>query len=249
MSLILNPEEAPFLKTTREGQYLFCVRFDTNNTSAPDGVNPSSGDIVVARTGVGVYTITFAADERPTEFHGAVAGLVEALASDGGFFARPVSYSAGVLTVNVYQRRAVAYASGTITCVAKADLVDTDYMTLNDGIIGANLFEFDTAGDGVTSGRVQVDVSGDTTAADVAATLKAAIDATFPTLSVVDNLDGTLSLTHKVLGTVGNQAMTENVADGGFAVTGMSGGSVEEFAVADTNNRTVVVMALFSRVP
>lgn len=89
---------------------------------------------------------------------------------------------------------------------------------------------------GVVHGRKQVDVSADVTAADVAARLRTAILAVMPSLSVTDNADGTLSLSNKVAGTAANVTITENVANAGFLVTGMSGG-----ADADTTGATLAV--------
>jgi len=117
--------------------------------------------------------------------------------------------------------KAVA-ATGTITCVVKASLVDTEEVVIGDGTTSVT-FEFDVAGDGATG--TQVDVSGDTTAADVAATLAAAIDGSALALTVTDNLDGTISLANTLaVGATGNVAITETVANGGFSVSGMSGG-------------------------
>ncbi len=114
-------------------------------------------------------------------------------------------------------------ATGTITCTTFANYADTDYMTLGDGLSAPKLYEFDTAGDGVTAGRIQVNISGATTAADVATILKTAIDANQPSLSVV-RTSGVLAVTHKLQGTVGNVTITENVANAAHTVAGMSGG-------------------------
>lgn len=118
----------------------------------------------------------------------------------------------------------LARATGTITCVAKASLVDGDYLTIGDGISPLKLYEFDLTPNGVTAGRIVVDVSTDTTAAQVAARLRTAILANQPSLSVTDNADGTLSITHNWPGSGGNVAMTENVANAGFTVAGLTGG-------------------------
>ncbi len=124
-----------------------------------------------------------------------------------------------------------SYATGLITCVAKASLADTDYITVDDGFF-VRVYEFDTAGDGVTvPGRIQVNVSTDTTAAQVAARLRTAVLNTSPGLAIVDNADGTLSLTSKWPGTAYNVAITENVANAGFTVSGMSGGSQPGFYI------------------
>jgi hypothetical protein len=117
-----------------------------------------------------------------------------------------------------------ARATGTITCVAKASLAEGDYVTIGDGFTPAKLYEFDLAPNGVTAGRIVVDVSTDTTAAQVAARLRTAILANQPALAVVDNSDGTLSITHNWAGAGGNVAMTENVTNAGFLVSGLSGG-------------------------
>lgn len=108
-----------------------------------------------------------------------------------------------------------ANPTGTITCVAKASMADTDFMTINDGINAAVLYEFDTVGDGATGGRVRVNISAATTAASVAALLKTAINANQSYITVVDNLDGTLSLSS----TTRNITLTENVANAGFLVS------------------------------
>jgi hypothetical protein len=117
-----------------------------------------------------------------------------------------------------------ARSEGTITCTTKANYVDTDYMTIGDGMGIAKVYEFDAAGNGVTGGRVQVDISTDTTAAQVAARLRTAILANQPALGVVDNADGTLTVTHQWPGAGGNVAMAEFVANAGHTVVGLAGG-------------------------
>lgn len=100
-----------------------------------------------------------------------------------------------------------------VTCVAKASFADTDYITVTiNGV--AVVYEFDTAGDGVTSGRVQVNVSTDTTAAQCAARLRTALLANQAVLEVTDNTDGTLT----VVAPARIMAITENVANAGFLV-------------------------------
>lgn len=107
-----------------------------------------------------------------------------------------------------------ANPSGTITCVAKASLADTDFMTIDDGINAAVLYEFDTVGNGGTGGRVIVNVSGATTAADVAALLKTAIEANQPYITVTNAGGGVLNLAS----TSRNITLTETVANVGFTV-------------------------------
>lgn len=116
-----------------------------------------------------------------------------------------------------------ARAIGTITCTTKANYADTDYMTIGDGMVPAKRYEFDTAGDGDGDG-IAVNISGATTAADVAAILRTAILANHPSLDVTDNADGTLTVRHNWPGAGGNVAMTENVTNAGHTVSGLSGG-------------------------
>ena len=101
-----------------------------------------------------------------------------------------------------------------VTCVSQANTLDTDYITIaiDDGL--TKVYEFDKAGDGVTSGRIQVNISTDTTAATVAARLRTAILANQATLTVTDNADGTLTITapNKIM------TITETVSNAGFLV-------------------------------
>lgn len=108
-----------------------------------------------------------------------------------------------------------ANPTGTINCLAKASMADTDYITINDGINAAVLYEFDTVGDGATGGRVRVNISGATSAADVAALLKTAIEANQPYITVTDAGSGVLTLAS----TSRNITVTENVANAGFTVS------------------------------
>lgn len=230
------------LRVTANGDwYVLPIKFDTNNTSAPDGVDPGTG-ITVARADVGDYTITFNEAVKPTVVR--VLGA-EVIGDEAELDCKVTGYTAstGVLTISAYQSEQAA--SGTITCVTKANFADSDYMTIDDGCQTAVVYEFDTAGDGVTAGRVQVNISGDTTAADCAATLATAIGANQPAITVTDNGDGTLSLAHNFPGTAGNKTITENVANAGFLVSGLSGGTNK--AVADSTDKEIQITLLCSK--
>jgi hypothetical protein len=115
------------------------------------------------------------------------------------------------------------YAIGGITCIAKANLVDGETITISDGAT-AYIFEFDVAGDGVAPGHVQVNVSTDTTAIQVAARLNTAINGTAITVTSTAVGDGTLTLANDAYGEVANVPITESVHNSGFLVTGMAGG-------------------------
>lgn len=115
-----------------------------------------------------------------------------------------------------------------ITCVAKANLVDGETVTIEvfsqktsremsdpyTAKSAVKVYELDVNGTGVTAGNVQVNVSADVTNINVAARLAAAITANNPELTVVDNLNGTLD----VYAPSRQMSITEQVANAGFTV-------------------------------
>lgn len=127
-------------------------------------------------------------------------------------------------------------ATGSITTVAQANLLDGETVVISDGTTSVT-FEFKvTATYAVPSPNVAVDVSADTTADDVRDTLIGAING-------VDNFDitaadggaATVDLTNdnpNLAPADANTAITETVADGGFAVSGMSGATASDALTA-----------------
>lgn len=120
-------------------------------------------------------------------------------------------YRAVVITSACWLRQGTAKL---VTCATKANLVDTDFITITTPA-GSKTYEFDTAGNGVTAGRVQVNVSTDTTAATVAARLRTAILANQTELRVVDPTDGTLQID---LPESRDLTVTESVAHVSFTI-------------------------------
>lgn len=118
-------------------------------------------------------------------------------------------------------------AVGSIQCIAKADHVDGETLTISDGVHSAKVFEFDVAGDGVTGGRVAVDISGATTAPQVANILVTAINnaSNLDIVAVHNTNDGLVLLTNTGAGAFGNVSITDTVSDSGFVVTGMEDGA------------------------
>lgn len=118
-------------------------------------------------------------------------------------------------------------ATGTIVCIPKADFVDGETLTLDDGVNAATVFEFDVNGTGVSGGNVQVDISGATTAIDVAAILHTAINGVGAGLAITSTNPGTgtLNLQNDATGSTGNVAIADTVADVDFTHTGMTGGA------------------------
>lgn len=131
---------------------------------------------------------------------------------------------------------AVRASGGLITCVSNANMLDTDFMTIDSGIGKPVIYHYDKAGDGVTAGHVVWAVAGGAgAAADAAATLRTAILANQKELTVVDNLDGTLTVGHRWPGAAGNTLMTETVANAGFLVANTTGGTDDDQITATTN--------------
>jgi len=144
-------------------------------------------------------------------------------------------------------------ATGTITTPAFASLLDSETFTLDDGINPAVVFEFDKVPDGVGGGNEVVDISSAVTADDVRDVMVTAINASTAPLGITaapGPNPGEVLLTNTVTGSHGNVTITETVADGGFTVIGMAGGSgtPQEFAVQITNVGTYMVSAFVFRV-
>lgn len=89
-----------------------------------------------------------------------------------------------------------------------------------------------------------VDISGDTTAADISATLYAAINATDIQITAADGT-GSVTLTNDDAGAQGNtQQSGYGVLHNAWAVTDMTGGSSGTQAAADTTDYTLQIIAL-----
>jgi hypothetical protein len=123
-------------------------------------------------------------------------------------------------------------ATGTIQCVTKAEHVDGELVVIDDGDAGPVTFEFDVAGDGAGGGNTAVNISGATTAEDVAVILAAVINNSVLTIEATHAGSGLLNLINTVAGTAGNVAITDTVTDTDFTHSGMSGGTASGSALA-----------------
>lgn len=89
--------------STRNADYDFTLLFETNSTSAPDGLVPAytSSDLVIDQTATGTYTITFAAGKRPGVLLHGTADFMEDLP---GWSVKVTGYdpATGVLTLIAY---------------------------------------------------------------------------------------------------------------------------------------------------
>jgi len=132
-------------------------------------------------------------------------------------------------------------ASTTMTCPAKAALVDnTDTFSLTDAELptpNSVSFYFDVNGAGGGTGTA-IDVSGATTAAEVAALVVAAIEASALEITPIDGEDGTIELTQNTAGTQGDGCVTEAVADAGFLLPAFASGTTETGTACDISGAT-----------
>lgn len=90
------------LFATQGDLYIFTCKFDTNTTSAPDGVEPSTDGFTVAYNGAGgSFTVTFDEDKKPQDVLFATADI---LGDEAALRARVVSYtlSTGVLLLQLF---------------------------------------------------------------------------------------------------------------------------------------------------
>ncbi len=111
--------------------------------------------------------------------------------------------------------RITAGVPGVATVTFTGVPADAGTVTINDGTHTATVFEFDTAGDGITSGRTKVDTSGATTAAAAAAAFVTAVNGVTTTLTVTayNNGDGTVTLVSDTVGKITSLAVTESASN------------------------------------
>ena len=159
---------------------------------------------------------------------GAGAVLLSAYLANQGF-------AVGARSVSIAYTGAGTQATGTITAVAEALLVDGETFTLDDGVNAPTVFEIDVGGGGVAGTNVAVVIVAMDADTAVAIAIAAAINSVTTTLLITAATPTTavVSLTNVNAGAY-NTAITDTVVDAGFIVTGMSGGTATTVgAIAD----------------
>lgn len=150
-------------------------------------------------------------------------------------------------------------ANGWIRCIDKVLFTSPggDNVVLDDGVNPPVTFWFDVSGSFIPPGgydatNIEVDISADTTAQQVAVRLRTAINSVGATLTITGTTvqaNGRLTLTHDTLGTVGNVPIVENVEHPKFAVYGMSGGAdLGATSYVELNPRTQYLTAYTLRI-
>ncbi len=119
-------------------------------------------------------------------------------------------------------------ATCLVTVDTNANMADGNIVTINSGIRKI-VYEYDKSANGIAVTSVGTAppraawAAGAGTAAQSATTLATAIAAWQPEITVVDNADGTLTLTNRVLGTIGNNT-NSCTSVGTLAITNFAGG-------------------------
>lgn len=219
--------------TTALSACLNWCRFTVGATGAVGTLKQAKSNSIrsITRNSAGNYTVQFN-EPYPVAIAAAFVQLHRAAVSDAvrvvDMDAATYSNTTGQLvlftsTVEDVTATAPVAATGTVTAVTNALMTDGDFITISDGINPAVVYEYDKAADGVVAGRVNW-AAGASTADDVANTLKTAIQANQPAITVTGPTAGVLTLTHDIPGAFANVTITENVSNAGFTVAGMSGG-------------------------
>lgn len=154
---------------------------------------------------------------------------------------RGIKHTFRDVTLGVVGASAGVAATGTITTVPRALLLDGETFTIDDGINPAITFEFDVTGTNVpVPGNVEIDLFtlGAISANDVRDEIINAVNNVGSALFVTASSGGasTVALTNDQLGVVGNEALAETVVNVGFVVAGMLGGLDDTYnlGAADT---------------
>ena len=182
-----------------------------------------------------------AGDEAPKTLSGIASSVVlgggDATAAGGTFDGSGASILAQTLIDQGFdigpRSVAIAYtstgtqATGSITAVAEASLVDGETFTLDDGVNAPTVFEIDVGGGGVVAGNVAVVIAAMDADTVVAAAILAAINSVTTLLITGSALVGALIPLTNVGPGAFNTAIVTTVADAGFLLVGMSGGVAE----------------------
>jgi hypothetical protein len=115
-------------------------------------------------------------------------------------------------------------ATGFILAVESALLVDGDTFTLDDGIGGSTVFEFDTAGNGVAFGNTAIAAPVGASAPLMAQGIRGAIQSSILNISASTQYNLVL-LANNIQSGLGNQPIIETVINSNFFVDGMQGGA------------------------
>lgn len=144
-------------------------------------------------------------------------------------------------------------ATGSITVVAEASLLDGEWFELNDGINPNRRFEFDKSTPGnFTFGNYRIPLAGGETADQVRDLIIAAINAQDDDELLMDASSGgagVVTLTHRTGGYIGNvTAPADGVANAGFVISTMAGGTGVERDDSEIDNLAIKAVGITANI-
>jgi hypothetical protein len=240
------------LKTHDRGVVLIGGSFQLNGSSAVSAVKGTG--FTVARAAAGRFSVTW--ENEYASVLSATATLEHTTDVSSKVCWDALSSTAKTGEIRLQTQTAAVAASGTATFDTKLNSTDEDYFILNDGD-ARYCFVLDVAGDGTAltvaglpcDYLTAVDISGATTAADVAALFDTAIDGTAIKITSTDVLDGSLSLSNDRTGVIGNtKSVLSETGTTLLAITDMTGGTdLTSFADADLSAGRVHFKVMFQK--
>lgn len=130
---------------------------------------------------------------------------------------------AGLLDVYILKTDFLNYASGTITTVAAANILNNEGFTLTDTLGNAVVFKFSKDGGAVTGQHATISITTGWTADQVATAIQLVVNAWATFVATV--LTNTVTVTQAIPGADGNTTSADTVVNTGFVVTNLSNGS------------------------
>jgi len=185
-----------------------------------EGVQEVTIDVTLAIAG----KVNLVIKPGPESLGAAAAGVIQAIASsllaDGDYF----TLKDGTLT-KAFEFERVRAATGTITTGTGANMVAGKVITIDDGVNDPVVFEFVADAEDIADpANIPVVFAGTETAAEMRDLLLAAIQGSDLDITATSSGAASIALENDLAGTVGNVAITEDIAHVSYVVAGMSGG-------------------------
>lgn len=206
---------------------------DTETVTIDDGANPATvfefstdgaagGGNALVNISTDSSAIEVAA-RLTTAINAVGAGLTVVATAVGDGTVTLVNSTFGVAG-NVAITETVTAAAFTVAGMTggAAGLIDGDYFTLDDGVNPAVIFEFDIPSGGVTGGRTAVTVAEGAATTVVRDAIISAIAGVGAGLAITASSGGAATVNLVMDDETPGASTTENVADAGFLVTGLS---------------------------
>lgn len=132
----------------------------------------------------------------------------------GSLYVTRVAASAAAISDRTFGQGNTAWTN-TVTCDTEGNSADGDWLAINDGVNPQLTFELDKVPNGVAVGHIPVDISGATTAQDVAVLVVAAINVKITAgllnlNTVAAPIAGVITLVASVTGLIGDVGLSKS---------------------------------------